>query len=111
MNTTKLAAIATLLLLGTNPAGAQTAPAWMDEGFILEEVVTSAAAPAHLVMEQIVVTARAPARPYMERIVVTAKPPEYAYMEKIVVAAIREELRKRLVASLRLMQRALLDRG
>ena len=111
MNTTKLAAIATLLFLGTNPARAQTTAAWMDEGFIMEEVVTSAAAPTHPVTEQIVVTARAPARPYMEKIVVTAEPPEYVYLEKIAVTAIREELRKRSIASLRLLQRALLDRG
>ena len=56
MNTTKLSAIATLLFFGANTAGAETTPAWIEQGFIMEEVVVTAEAPAHLYMEEIVVT-------------------------------------------------------
>ncbi len=87
MNTTKTAAIATLIFLGANSAGAAGAPAWMDEGFVMEEVVATAEAPAHLYMEEIVVTAKAPAHLYMEEIVVTAKAPAHLYMEEVVVTA------------------------
>ena len=87
MNTTKTAAIATLILLGANTAIAAGTPAWMDEGFVMEEVVATAEAPAHLYMEEIVVTAKAPAHLYMEEIVVTAKAPAHLYMEEIVVTA------------------------
>lgn len=72
MNTTKTAAIATLIFLGANSAGAAGTPAWMDEGFVMEEVVATADAPAHLYMEEIVVTAKAPAAEPMEEVVVTA---------------------------------------
>ena len=42
MNTTKTVAIATLIFLGANSAGAANTPAWMDEGFVMEEVVVTA---------------------------------------------------------------------
>ena len=84
MNTTKTVAIATLIFLGANSAGAANTPAWMDEGFVMEEVVATAEAPAQLFMEEIVVTAKAPAHLYMEEIVVTAKAP---VMEEVVVTA------------------------
>ena len=42
MNTTMSAAIATLIFLGANSAGAATTPAWTDEEFIMEEVVATA---------------------------------------------------------------------
>ena len=96
MNTTRLFAIATLFFLGGNAAVAATGPAWTEEGFIMEEVVVTAKAPAHL---------------YMEEIVVTAQAPEHLYMEEVVVTASREDLRDRMLARLRLLRPALLDRG
>ena len=96
MNTTRLFAIATLFFLGGNAAVAATGPAWTEEGFIMEEVVVTAEAPAHL---------------YMEEIVVTAQAPEHLYMEEVVVTASREDLRDRMLARLRLLRPALLDRG
>ncbi len=126
MNTTKLTTIATLLFLGSQTAGAETTPAWMEEGFVMEEVVVTAEAPAHLFMEEIVVTAQAPAHLsmeeivvtaqapahlYMEEIVVTAQAPEHLYIEEIVVTASRQELRDRMLARLRIMRPSLFDRG
>ena len=111
MNTTRLFAIATLFFLGGNAAVAATGPAWTEEGFIMEEVVVTAEAPAHLYMEEIVVTAKAPAHLYMEEIVVTAQAPEHLYMEEVVITASREDLRDRMLARLRLLRPALLDRG
>ena len=87
MNTTKTAAIATLIFLGANSGHAAGTPAWMDEGFIMEEVVATAEAPAHLYMEEIVVTAKAPDHLYMEEIVVTAQAPAAEPMEEVVVTA------------------------
>ena len=96
MNTTKLTAIATLLFLGGHTAGAETTPAWMEEGFVMEEVVVTAEAPAHL---------------YMEEIVVTAQAPEHLYMEEIVVTASQTDLRDRMLARIRAMRPLFLDRG
>ena len=92
MNTTKLSTIAALLFFGANTAGAETTPAWMEQGFIMEEVVVTAEAPAHLYMEEIVVTAQAPAHLYMEEIVVTAEASVYA--EEVAAAASRTERRE-----------------
>ena len=111
MNTTKLTAIATLLFLGGHTAGAETTPAWMEEGFVMEEVVVTAEAPAHLFMEEIVVTAQAPAHLYMEEIVVTAQAPEHLYMEEIVVTASQTDLRDRMLARIRAMRPFFLNRG
>ena len=111
MNTTKLTTIATLLFLGSQTAGADTTPAWMEEGFVMEEVVVTAEAPAHLFMEEIVVTAQAPAHLYMEEIVVTAQAPEPLYIEEIVVTASQQDLRDRMLARLRIMRPSLFDRG
>lgn len=108
MNTTKTAAIATLIFLGANSAGAANTPAWMDEGFVMEEVVATAEAPAHLFMEEIVVTAKAPAHLYMEEIVVTAKAP---VMEEVVLTASLQDMRKERLARLRFLRLALLDRS
>lgn len=111
MNITKLSTIATLLFLGSQTAGAETTPAWMEEGFVMEEVVTTAKAPDHLFMEEIVVTAKAPAHLYMEEIVVTAQAPEHLYMEEIVVTASPQDLRDRMLARIRLVRPSLIDRG
>ena len=108
MNTTKTAAIATLIFLGANSAGAANTPAWMDEGFVMEEVVATAEAPAQLFMEEIVVTAKAPAHLYMEEIVVTAKAP---VMEEVVVTASLQDVRNERLARLRSLRLALLDRS
>ena len=108
MNTTKTAAIATLIFLGANSAGAANTPAWIDEGFVMEEVVATADAPAHLFMEEIVVTAKAPAHLYMEEIVVTAKAP---VMEEVVVPASLQDVRNERLARLRSLRLALLDRS
>ena len=108
MNTTKTAAIATLIFLGANSAGAANTPAWIDEGFVMEEVVATAEAPAHLFMEEIVVTAKAPAHLYMEEIVVTAKAP---VMEEVVVPASLQDVRNERLARLRSLRLALLDRS
>ena len=93
MNTTKTAAIATLIFLGANSAGAANTPAWMDEGFVMEEVVATAEAPAHLYMEEIVVTAKAPV------------------MEEVVVTASLQDVRNERLARLRFLRLALLDRS
>ena len=111
MNTTKTAAIATLIFLGANSGIAAGNPAWMDEGFIMEEVVATAEEPAHLYMEEIVVTARAPAHLYMEEIVVTAEAPETAYTEEVVVTASLQDVRDERLARLKFLRLALLDRG
>ena len=108
MNTTKTAAIATLIFLGANSAGAANTPAWIDEGFVMEEVVATAEAPAHLFMEEIVVTAKAPAHLYMEEIVVTAKAP---VMEEVVVPASLQDVRNERLARLISLRLALLDRS
>ncbi len=108
MNTTKTVAIATLIFLGANSAGAANTPAWMDEGFVMEEVVATAEAPAQLFMEEIVVTAKAPAHLYMEEIVVTAKAP---VMEEVVVTASLRDVRIERLARLRSLRLALLDRS
>jgi len=107
MNTMKTAAIATLIFLGANSASAAT-PAWMDEGFVMEEVVATAEAPAHLYMEEIVVTAKAPDHLYVEEIVVTAKAP---VMEEVVVTASLQDVRNERLARLRSLRLALLDRS
>jgi len=58
MNTTKAFAIATLSFFGWTAAqAADVDPAWMAADFVMEEVVVTAQAPAHLHMEEIVVTA------------------------------------------------------
>ena len=122
MNTTKTAAIAILIFLGANSANAAT-PAWMDEGFVMEEVVATAEAPAHLYMEEIVVTAKAPDHLYMEEIVVTAKAPAHLDMEEIVVTATApvmeevvataslQDVRNERLARLRFLRLARLDRS
>ena len=96
MNTTKTAAIATLIFLGANSAIAAGTPAWMDEGFVMEEVVATAEAPAHLFMEEIVVTAQAP----------VAEP-----MEEVVVTASLQDVRDARLARLMSLRLALLDRS
>ena len=111
MNTTTTAAIATLILLGANSAGAAGTPAWMDEGFVMEEVVATAEAPVHLYMEEIVVTAKAPAHLYMEEIVVTAEAPAAEYTEEVVVTASLQDVRNERLARLLSLQLALLDRS
>ena len=111
MNTTTTAAIATLIFLGANSAGAAGTPAWMDEGFVMEEVVATAEAPAHLYMEEIVVTAKAPAHLYMEEIVVTAEAPAAEYTEEVVVTASLQDVRNERLARLLSLQLALLDRS
>ena len=110
MNTTKTAAIATLIFLGANGAQAAGTPAWMDEGFIMEEVVATAEAPAHFYMEEIVVTAKAPAHLYMEEIVVTAEAPVAEPMEEVVVTASLQDVRDARLARLMSLRLALLDR-
>lgn len=96
MNTKTTAAIATLIFLGANSSGAAGAPAWMDEGYVMEEVVATAKAPAHL---------------YMEEIVVTAEAPEAGYTEEIVVTASLEDVRNERLARLMSLRLALLDRS
>ena len=110
MNTTKTAAIATLIFLGANVAQAAGIPAWMDEGFVMEEVVVTAEAPAHLYMEEIVVTAKAPDHPYMEEIVVTAQAPTAEPMEEVVVTASLQDVRDARLAWLMSLRFALLER-
>ena len=110
MNTTKTAAIASLIFLGASSAQAAGTPAWMDEGFIMEEVVATAEAPAHLYMEEIVVTVEAPAHLYMEEIVVTAEAPVADPMEEVVVTASLEDVRDARLARLMSLRLALLDR-
>ncbi len=111
MNTKTTATIATLIFLGANSAGATGTPAWMDEGFVMEEVVVTAEAPAHLFMEEIVVTAKAPAHLQMEEIVVTAKAPTQEPMEEVVVTASLEDVRDARLARLIALRFALLDRS
>ena len=110
MNTTKATAIATLIFLGTISAHAAQTPAWMDEGYVMEEVVATAAAPAHLYMEEIVVTAEAPDHLYMEEIVVTAKAPVAEPMEEVVVTASLQDVRDARLARLMSLRLVLLDR-
>lgn len=110
MNTTTTAAIATLIFLGANSAGAADTPAWMDEGFVMEEVVATAEAPAHLFMEEIVVIAKAPAHLYMEEIVVTAEAPAAEPMEEVAVTASLQDVRDARLARLMSLRFALLDR-
>ena len=110
MNTTKTATIATLIFLGANSAQAAGTSAWMDEGFIMEEVVATAEAPAHLYMEEIVVTAKAPAHLSMEEIVVTAQASEAGPMEEVVVTASLQDVRDARLARLMSLRFALLDR-
>ena len=76
MNTTRVLAVAALILAGTSIARANDeTPAWRSDGFVMEEVVVVAEAPASYYMEEIVVTAEAPAHFYMEEVVVTATAP------------------------------------
>lgn len=110
MNTTKTAAIATLIFLGANSAQAAGTPAWLDGEFIMEEVVVTAEAPAHFYMEEIVVTAKAPDHLYMEEIVVTAQAPDPEPIEEVVVTASLQDVRDARLARLMSLRLALLDR-
>ena len=111
MNTTKTTAIATLIFLAASSAGAAGNPAWMDEEFVMEEVVVTAEAPAHLFMEEIVVTAKAPAHLYMEEIVVTAEAPADEPMEEVVVTASLQDVRDARLARLISLRLARVDRS
>ncbi len=74
MNTSRVLAVATLMLTGMATAYAtDVAPAWRSPGFVMEEIVVTAEAPSSYYMEEIVVVAEAPAHFYMEEIVVTAR--------------------------------------
>ena len=76
MNTTRVLAVAALMLTGITVARADDEiPAWRSEGFVMEEVVVTAEAPASYYMEEIVVTAEAPDHLYLEEVVVTATAP------------------------------------
>jgi hypothetical protein len=59
MNTSRVLAVAALMLTGMATANAaDVAPAWRSPGFVMEEIVVTAEAPASYYMEEIVVTAR-----------------------------------------------------
>jgi hypothetical protein len=59
MNNSRVLAVAALMLTGMTTAYAtDVAPAWRSPGFVMEEVVVVAEAPASYYMEEIVVTAR-----------------------------------------------------
>jgi hypothetical protein len=74
MNTSRVLAVAALMLTGMATASAaDVAPAWRSPGFVMEEIVVTAEAPSSFYMEEIVVVAEAPANLYMEEIVVTAR--------------------------------------
>ncbi len=124
MNTARIAALATLMLIGLAAAEAtEVLPAWSEEGFVMEEVVVTAEASASFYMEEIVVTAPAPNHLYMEEIVVTATMPEAEarvaalempttaqkpapLMEEIVVVGWPEDLPTRIAARLRFLRNA-----
>ena len=118
MKTTRVLAVAALTLTGITVAQAtEVIPAWRADGFVMEEVVVTAEAPASYYMEEIVVTAQAPEHLYMEEVVVTATVPRSdvtvaaletsdgetypaPVMEEIVVTGHREELSVRFATRL-----------
>ncbi len=76
MNTIRVIAVATLTLTGLAAVQADEAvPAWRTDGFVMEEIVVTAKAPASHYMEEVVVTAEAPDYSFIGEIVVTVVPP------------------------------------
>jgi hypothetical protein len=89
MNTTRGIAVAILMVAGISVTQANDQGlAWRSDGFVMEEVVVRAEAPASYYMEEVVVTAEAPNHLYMEEIVVTAKAPELEPIADATVAAL-----------------------
>lgn len=86
MNTTRVVAIATLTLTGLAAVQAnEVIPAWRTDGFVMEEVV---------------VTAKAPASHYMEELVVSAEAPDYSFIGEIVVTVTAPQFDEAIVATL-----------
>jgi hypothetical protein len=104
MNTIRIATIATLMLAGFAAAEAtEVAPAWSEDGFVMEEIVVRAEAPASYYMEEVVVTANLPV---VDLDVTQVEPATVAQvpnsvMEEIVVTAHPDELRERVAARIR----------
>ncbi len=122
MNTAQALTIMALMLTGLATAVAtEVEPAWLADGYVMEEVVVTAEAPPSYYMEEIVVTATAPDFLVMEETVVTATIPQAEatvaavetpavvqapapVIEEIVVTGRLEDLPTRLATRLRFLR-------